>query len=222
MVYLYTLFVAWITASAFVQAADHPLKKVISPGLTAACGVLVLTGTLMGNVPLRLGLTLAGAILLLAASDFTFERSEANPSLFTLAMVLGVLSGFIIGTAINLTALSSTPSIIHGFAFGIAFAAALFVYRYLAVPKELRIPVLVYLAQAVILLGGGLASFYSGNIHFGLWGVLLFVSDSLVGLRAFPNPQKPVRQLDASRILFGIIVIYYPALAVMVSWALMS
>jgi hypothetical protein len=50
----------------------------------------------------------------LALSDFTFERSETKPDLFPLAMIFGVLSGFIIGITFNVTAnLKDIPLLVH-------------------------------------------------------------------------------------------------------------
>ena len=161
------------------------------------------------------------ALLLLSLSDFTFERSETRPDLFPLAMIFGVLSGFIIGITFNVAAnLKGIPSVVHLVFFVIGVLAVVLVYRYLKVEGALKIPVFIYLVQAVNLLLGGLASLYTGNIYFAIWGIFLFVSDSLVGVRAFPNPEKPVRWLNQYRILFAIIVIYYAAQYALVSWAL--
>jgi hypothetical protein len=78
----------------------------------------------------------------------------------------------------------------------------------------------MYLLQAVILLTGGLSSLYVGNYSFAIWGVFIFLSDSLVGIRAFPNPEKPIRWLSTRRILFIIFVLYYSAQYALVSWAI--
>lgn len=98
------LFVILIIVSAFLQASDNTLKKIICPGLTACCGLLVLYGAVSGTAPLLQGVVLGVALLFLALSDFTFERSETKPDLFPLAMIFGVLSGFIIGITFNVTA----------------------------------------------------------------------------------------------------------------------
>ena len=98
--------------------------------------------------------------------------------------------------------------------------AAGLVYRYLKVEGTLKIPIFIYLLQAVLLLAGGLACLYIGQYYFAVWGIFLFVSDSLVGIRAFPNPHRPIRWLDVYRLLFAIIVIYYAAQYAIVSWAL--
>ena len=215
------LFVILILVSAFLQASDNALKKIICPGLTACCGLLVLYGAVSGTAPLLLGVVLSVALLFLALSDFTFERSETNPDLFPLAMIFGVISGFIIGITFNVAAiLKGISPLVHLVILVIAVIAAVLVCGYLKVEGALKIPVIIYLVQAVILLAGGLASLYTGNIYFAIWGIFLFVSDSLVGVRAFPNPEKPIRWLNQSRILFAIIVIYYAAQYALVSWAL--
>ena len=85
---------------------------------------------------------------------------------------------------------------------------------------EVALPVYIYLVQAVILLAGGLSSLYTGNYAFGVWGIFIFLSDSLVGLRAFPNPQRPIPWLNGYRILFAIILIYYTAQFALVAWAI--
>ena len=212
------LFIIWMLASAFMQAENNPKKNFVSPGLTAACGVLVLIGALTGSAPLRIGVILAIALLLLAGSDFTFERSTKKESLFPLAVVLGMLSGFTIGILINLTArISLVPHIVFAV---IAVAATVFVYRYLDVSKDMRLPITIYLVQAVILLTGGMASLYAGNIAFGIWGITIFLTDSLVGIRAFPSAKRPVKWLTTRRILFLIIVPYYAAQYALVNWAL--
>jgi hypothetical protein len=215
------LFVGLILISAFLQASDNALKRIICPGLTACCGLLVLYGALSGTAPLLLVVVLSVALLFLALSDFTFERSVTRPDLFPLAMIFGLLSGFIIGITFTVEAyLKGIPPLIHIAFFVIVVIAALLVYRVLKVERALKIPVLIYLVQAVILLTGGLASLYTGNIHFAIWGIFLFVSDSLVGIRAFPEPDRPIRWLNQYRILFAIIVIYYAAQYALVSWAL--
>jgi len=212
------LFIIWMLASAFMQAENNPKKNFVSPGMTAACGVLVLIGALTGSAPLRIGVILAIALLLLAASDFTFERSTNKESLFPLAVVLGMLSGFTIGILINLTArISLVPHIVFAV---IAVAATVFIYRYLDVSKDMRLPITIYLVQAVILLTGGLASLYTGHTAFGIWGITIFITDSLVGIRAFPSAKRPVKWLTTRRILFLIIVPYYAAQYALVNWAL--
>ena len=134
-------------------------------------------------------------------------------------MIFGVISGFIIGITFNVAAiLKGISPLVHLIILVIAVIAAVLVYGYLKVEGMLKIPVIIYLVQAVILLVGGLASLYTGNIYFAIWGIFLFVSDSLVGVRAFPNPEKPIGWLNQSRILFAIIVIYYAAQYALVSW----
>lgn len=60
MSFLLTLvFVALAVASSLFQASDNKLKKIVSPGLTAFTGLVVLYGTLARNVPLAQGLTVA-------------------------------------------------------------------------------------------------------------------------------------------------------------------
>ena len=49
------LFVILIIVSAFLQASDNALKKIICPGLTACCGLLVLYGAVSGTAPLLQG-----------------------------------------------------------------------------------------------------------------------------------------------------------------------
>jgi len=97
MVFVLAGLIGWIVASTYMQTSGHPLKKIISPGLTAACGLLVLAGGFIDGVPLGLGLILAVAILLLAVSEFTFERTQDSPRLFVLALGLGKVNGFMIG-----------------------------------------------------------------------------------------------------------------------------
>ena len=219
MTYALTFFfIIWMLISAFMQAENNPKKNFISPGLTAACGILVLIGALTGTAPGRIGIILAAALLLLAASDFTFERSAQKENLFPLAVVLGVISGFTIGIMINLAA--GIPLLVHGVFAAIAIVATVFVYQYLDVEKDMRIPIYIYLVQAVILLTGGLASLYAGNTAFGIWGITLFITDSLVGIRAFPSSKRPIQWLTTRRILFLIIIPYYAAQFALVTWAL--
>lgn len=212
------IFILWMLVSAFMQAEDNPKKNLVSPGLTAACAVIVLIGALTGTAPARVGIILAAALLLLAASDFTFERSTEKESLFPLAVVLGVVSGFTIGIMINLTA--DIPLVPHIIFVVIAVAATVLVYRFLDVPKDMRIPIYIYLIQAVILLTGGMASLYAGHTAFGIWGITIFLTDSLVGIRAFPSAKRPIHWLTTRRILLLIIVPYYAAQYALVTWAL--
>ncbi len=52
------LFIIWMLISAFMQAENNPKKNIVSPGLTAACGILVLIGALTGSAPPRIGIIL--------------------------------------------------------------------------------------------------------------------------------------------------------------------
>jgi hypothetical protein len=193
---------------------------VISPGLTAFCGLIVLYGTISGNVPLAQGLTVFVALLLLAASDFMFERSEAKPELFPVAMIFGVISGFTFGVFFNVVAfLAGVPVLVQVGCLVVGVVLAAFVYSYLKVDPSLKLAVYVYLVQAVILLAGGLACLFAGRAPFAVWGILIFISDSLVGIRAFPNPERRISWLSTYRILLAILVIYYPAQYAMVLWA---
>ena len=212
------LFIIWMLISAFMQAENNPKKNFVSPGLTAACGVIVLIGALTGSAPTRIGIILAVALLLLAASDFTFERSTEKENLFPLAVVLGVISGFTIGILINLAA--DIPLVPHIIFAAIAVAATVIVYHFLDVGKDMRIPIYIYLVQAVILLTGGMASLYAGHTAFGIWGITIFLTDSLVGIRAFPSANRPIKWLTTRRILLLIIIPYYAAQYALVTWAL--
>jgi uncharacterized protein (DUF983 family) len=219
--FLSTLFVAWALTSALLQAGDKPLRNWISPGLTALAGVLVLTGTLVDNVPLGQGLPLAIALLIVAGSDFCFERSADRPGLFPLAMALGMISGLIIGITLNAVAYAAgVPLWVHLASFLIGITAARSVYLYIQVDPAFQVPVTIYLVQAAILLAGGLVSLYNEAYPFALWGIALFISDSLVGLRAFPNPERPIPWLTPSHLLFAILILYYTAQYTLVSWAL--
>ena len=186
------IFVIYIIISAFMQASDNPLKDKVSPGLTAFCGLLVLYGAIAGNVPLTQGTILCIALLLLAASDFVFEKSTIKPELFPIAIGFGVISGFIIGITFNASAFSSgmSWSVFAGFAF-MAVIASVFVYRMLKVDPSYKIPIYVYLFQTVVLLTSGLASLHVGNYAFAVWGIFIFLSDALVGIRAFPDKEIP-------------------------------
>lgn len=221
MAFLFSLlFVAFAVVSAFLQASDNVLKKHVSPALTAFCALVVLVGTLVGNVTLGQGLPLCIALLLLATSDFMFERSEANPNLFPVAMIFGVVSGFIIGILFNVLAFRAGVPVLAHVGCGVVGAVmAVLVYRVLKVEPALKVAVIVYLVQAVILLAGGLACLFAGQYPFAVWGILLFVSDSLVGIRAFPNPERPIPWLTPYRILLSILAIYYTAQFALVMWA---
>jgi hypothetical protein len=218
--FLTFLFVIWMIISTFLQAEDNPKKKYISPGLTAICGILILVSTLIGNVPTKQGIVLSIALILLASSDWMFEHSVKNDDLFPIAMVFGVLSGFSIGILFNLTAYSKGIPL---WWLGVFILAGIIltanVYRYLQVEAALKIPVYIYLVQAVILFSGGLASIYTRNYSFAIWGIFIYFSDTLVGIRAFPNPERPICWLHSNRLLFLIITLYYSAQYALVSWA---
>jgi len=219
--FLSLLCIIHIIISAFLQASDNPLKNKVSPGLTAFCGLLVLYGSIAGNVPLIQGIILSIALLLLAASDFIFEKSTSKPELFPIAIGFGVISGFIIGILLNVNAFAQALPwpVFLGFVL-IGVVASVVVYRMLKMDPAYKIPIFVYLIQAIILLTGGLASLYIGNYAFAVWGIFIFLSDALVGIRAFPDKENPIRWLSEYRILLAIIVLYYSAQYALVSWAL--
>jgi len=155
------LIVIYILISAFLQASDNPLEDKVSPGLTAFCGLMVLYGATVENVPLTQGVILCIALLLLAASDFVFEKSVTNSELFPIAIGFGVISGFIVCITLNVTAFSARLSwpVFAGLAL-IGVVASVLVYRMLKVDPPYKFPVYVYLFWAVILLTGGLTSLY--------------------------------------------------------------
>lgn len=218
--FLTFLFVIWMITSTLLQADDNPKKNIISPGLTAFCGILVLCGGLYGEVSLKTSLVLALALFLLALSDGMFEMSTQKPNAFTFAMIFGVLSGFTIGVLFVFNAINQGVSILWLLIFAmIGILLTAIIYRYLEVDASLKIPVYIYLVQAVILFTGGLASLYIRNYHFAIWGVFIYISDSLVGIRAFPSSKRPIQWLTPRRILFSIIVLYYSAQYALVSWA---
>jgi hypothetical protein len=222
MSFLLTLvFVALAVTSSFFQASDNKLKKIISPGLTAFTGLVVLYGAMVGNVPLSQGLTVAIALFLLTASDTLLEQSEEKPGLFPLAMVFGVVSGLMFGVLLNLVAMQAgVPLPIHVGCLIVGVLSAIFVYRFLDVEPGLKLAVYIYLVQAIILLAGGLASLFAGQYAFAVWGILIFISDALVGIRAFPSAKRPIAWLTIYRILLTILTIYYTAQYAMVAWAL--
>ncbi|WP_428776562.1 hypothetical protein [Vibrio sp.] len=120
------------------------------------------------------------------------SASHTSNDLFPIAMVFGVISGFTIGILFNVVAVSQDISwwVLAVFV-AIGGVSAVGVYRYLDVDLDLKIPVYIYLIQAVILMAGGLSSLYVGNIFFAIWGIFIFVSASLVGIRAFPSQKRP-------------------------------
>jgi hypothetical protein len=96
-----------------------------------------------------------------------------------------------------------------------ALAATLGVLAHgsLKVPRDQSALVLAYSIQAVILVFGGLLSLFSGRSAFACMGILLFVSDWLVGLRSFGNPAT-TPQFVKDRVFILILVTYYiPMLA---------
>jgi hypothetical protein len=108
-----------------------------------------------------------------------FERSGVNSNIFPIAMVFGVLSGFMIGILLNVIAY--------------------------------KVPLYIYLVLAVILLAGGLFSLVVGIYAFAIWRIFIFITDSLVDIRAFPRPNIPIRTLNTQRLLFLIIFMYFSA-----------
>ncbi len=217
------VFIIVMVISFILQMRNLRLKNYVSPGLTVLCAFSLLFGVRMQNVSWWTGMVLVLALLLLAASDFVFERSTANAKLFPLALGFGMISGFIFGLTFNYLALDQGISgVVLGGYYLIAILAGILVYRYLQVDPALKVPIMIYLAQVIILLAGGLASFSVGNPYFGIWGVFIFISDFLVGLRAFPNPDRPIPWLTPGRILVTILVLYYSAQLSLVAWALWS
>ena len=134
-----------------------------------------------------------------------------------------MISGFTIGILFNVVAVSQgIPWLVLAIFIGVGIASAVGVYRYLEVDPTLKMAIYIYLIQAIILLTGGLASLYVGNIFFAIWGISIFITDSLVGIRAFRSEKRPLSLLTDRRILFLIIVIYYAAQYALVCWALPS
>lgn len=214
------LFVAFAVISTFIQTEENPKRKFFSPAITCISALAILSGGLFGSAPPRISLVLAIALLMLALSDMLFELSLEKPNLFALAMVFGVLSGFTIAILFNVTAhAAGVPLWQQGIFALVGIALLAVVYSYLEVEPGLKIPVYVYLVQAVLLFTGGVSSLVSGNVFFGIWGIFIFISDSLVGIRAFPSAKRPIPWLDKRRILLLILLLYYPAQYALITWA---
>ncbi|HKJ26445.1 MAG TPA: hypothetical protein VJ965_02310 [Anaerolineales bacterium] len=214
------IFIVFAVISTFIQTEENPKRKFYSPAITAISAAAILVGGLTGSAPPRISLILFAALLMLAMSDMLFELSLEKPNLFALAMVFGVLSGFTIAILFNVTAhAAGAPLWVLGIFAVVGIGLLSVVYSFLDVDPGLKIPVYIYLIQAVFLFTGGMSSLYVGNIFFAIWGVFIFISDSLVGIRAFPNAKKPIPWLDKRRLLLYILVLYYPAQFALISWA---
>jgi hypothetical protein len=213
-----TLFVALIIFAVFLQAANKPRKGLVSPLLPIFLGIITLLSSLLAGNPKYLGISFGIGFLLLGFSDYFFDLGKDN--LFPVAIGLGLISGLLIGVVLHIYAFNLGVNLFYYFiGSAIAIGAGFLVLFFADPPKEFKIPVYLYIVQIVILLAGGIAAGFVGNYYFLLWGILLFISDSLVGIRSFPNEKRKVPGLTVNRILMLILLVYYTAMFVMIKWA---
>lgn len=223
---LFYLFIACALTSVYIQTADLPIKQFTSPiiaGLVAVCAVI---GILAHRLKIREGLILAAAWTLAACGDVFFEMSRLSKTpddagrFFIIAVAIFLVAYLIFGVSFSVMGIRARMAW-WKYAIAVAVAAIMGIIAYtsLLVPAGQNMLVIVYTAQAVILLFGGLLCLMAGRYTFACIGILLFFSDWLVGLRAFGNPAM-VPEFVKVHILILILITYYIPMTASVDYSL--
>jgi hypothetical protein len=223
---LFYLFIACALTSVYIQTADLPIKQFTSPiiaGLVAVCAII---GILAHRLKIREGLILASAWTLAACGDVFFEMSRLSKTsddagrFFIIAVAIFLVAYLIFGVSFSVIGFRARLAR-WKYAIAVAVAAIMGVLAYtsLLVPAGQNVLVIVYTAQAVILLFGGLLCLMAGRYTFACIGIMLFFSDWLVGLRAFGNPAM-VPEFVKVHILILILITYYIPMAASVDYSL--
>ena len=222
---LFFVFMALALTSVYIQTDNLEIKQITSPLLAGFVAVCAIVGLVTGHIRARDGLILTAAWALAACGDVFFEMSRLSAlpadagrffvtavAFFLVAYLIFGVSFTIFGLTARLRAWKVTMAVV------VAVAMGILANRSLLVPPGQDALIIVYSAQAVILLFGGLLCLMSGRYHFGCIGILLFFSDWLVGLRAFGNPDI-VPPFVGRHVLILILLTYYIPMAASIDYS---
>jgi hypothetical protein len=223
---LFFLFIALALASVYIQTADLDIKQITSPLLAGYVAVCALVGLVKARIKPGEGFIFIAAWTLAACGDVFFEMSRlaATPEdagrFFVIAVGLFLAAYLIFGVSFTVFGAKAKPRWwVAAAAVAAAVVMGIIAYSSLSVPAGQDGLIVVYSAQAVILMCGGLLCLMTGRYHFGVIGVLLFFSDWLVGLRAFGNPD--IVPLFVQRyVLILILITYYIPMAASIDYTL--
>ena len=223
---LFYLFIACALTSVYIQTADLPIKQFTSPviaGLVAVCAVI---GLIARRLKVSEGLILIPAWTLAACGDVFFEMSRLSSTaddagrFFIIAVAIFLIAYLIFGVSFSIIGIRARLAWWkYLIAVAVAAVMGMIAYSSLLVPAGQNALVIVYTAQAVILLFGGLLCLMAGRYTFACIGMLLFFSDWLVGLRAFGNPAM-VPEFVKTHILILILITYYIPMTASVDYSL--
>ena len=217
---LFYLFTGYAFINVYIQTAELPCRQFTTPIMTGSVGLLALIGLLSKRIKRNEGIILTVAWLLAAVGDIFFEKSRlaTDPNVAGQAFMVGV-SVFLLAYltfGVNFSILgfrAKLPKQVYIGAGIIAAIMGVLAYNTLQVPAGQNMLVVFYTVQAVILLFGGLVSLYRKHYTFAVIGILLFFSDTLVGMRSFGNPAVVPAYVSTHILIFILVTYYIPMLA---------
>lgn len=217
---LFYIFTGYAFVNVYIQTAELPCRQFTTPIMTGSVGLLALIGLLSGRIKKYEGLVLTIAWLLAATGDIFFEKSRlaTDPEIAGQAFMIGVAVFLLayLTFGVNFSILGFKAGLSKWVYIGAGIIAAIMgvlAYNTLQVPPEQNMLVVFYTIQAVILFFGGLVSLYRKYYTFAVIGILLFFSDTLVGMRSFGNPDVVPVYVSTHILIFILVTYYIPMLA---------
>ena len=217
---IFFMFIALALTSVYIQTANLDIRQFTTPlmgGVVAICAVI---GLVKGRIKASEGAMFIAAWTLAACGDVCFEMSRLsatpeNAGKFYMAAVVFFLAGYLIfGVSFNIFGAKAEPSKwVVATAVLVSVAMGVAAYSSLLVPPGQGALIVVYSAQGVILLCGGLLCLMSRRYHFAAIGILLFFSDWVVGMKDFGNPDIVPLFVKEHAFILILVTYYIPMMA---------
>jgi hypothetical protein len=213
-------FIALALTSVYIQTANLDIRQFTTPLMGTVVAVCAVIGLVKARIKAGEGAMFIAAWTLAACGDVFFEMSRlsATPEdagkFFVTAVALFLVAYLIFGISFNIFGAKAGPSLwAVAAAVLVSVAMGVVAYKSLQVPPAQGALIIVYSAQAVILLCGGLLCLMSRRYHFAAIGILLFISDWIVGLRAFGNPDIVPPFVKEYALILILVTYYIPMMA---------
>jgi hypothetical protein len=222
---IFFLFIALALASVYIQIENLGIRQITTPSMAAVTAICAAIGLIKGKIKANEGAMFIAAWALAACGDVCFELSRLSAApedivKYYMAAVVFFLVGYLIfGISFNIFGAKARPGMwMAATAVLVSIAMGVVAYLSLSVPPGQGALIVVYTAQGVILLCGGLLCLMSGRYHFAAIAILLFLSDWVVGMKDFGNPDiVPLFVKEHAFIL--IVVTYYLAMMASIDYS---
>jgi hypothetical protein len=217
---IFFMFIALALTSVYIQTANLDIRQFTTPLMGAVVAICAVIGLVKARIKANEAAIFIAAWTLAACGDVFFEMSRlsATPEnagrFFVTAVVFFLVAYLIFGISFNIFGAKARPSIwVVVAAVLVSVIAGVVAYRSLQVPPAQGALIVVYSAQGVILLCGGLLCLMAQRYHFAAIGILLFISDWIVGMRAFGNPDIVPLFVKQYALILILVTYYIPMMA---------